>query len=1097
MKKVYTVVLSNPEKCEEIHNLICSHTDSIFGIPNECIDCVDRKSFSNYRTSYLLTEEQVNILKQHPDIESVSLDGKYNHQKKKLIRSNRYSPETYSFRPQNYEFIKLPFTVNSTTYYGYVFPWKNLGSSTNTSLRQTFSKIEEYKRESTNNDSYLVYLQPTNLSSSGSDVISWSKIRTKYQYNPWAGNSSCIIANDNILNGRDGSDVDIVIQDVGVDKYHPDLADAQGNSRVRDIVVHGPQYVDPTYFANNPSKNYIDWWENSSNRSAQFQSLGTLTVPRYTVLVFILQNANLASFDSNIGKKIIQTINGTEYTRGTIVETLDILGNTWFYVKVQLDSGKPHFRYLPWGVIGTPYEGEPSIANQPSPLTIDPDGATPIQHRASIFAGGFVYDEESVLTNNPNNTPIDSTGHFNTQTTMSIIRQVGSGALGNISANSNTITGISTSGLVVGRIVKPMNGIIDSGTTIQSIGVNQITISKSSLNNSSLTGVAFKFSDGHINANYWGGGADGTSSMEYDWDFTTSPPSYLGYTLEYKIGLEGKTRTHGTHCASEAAGLKQGYAPNANIWSIKCPFDGQYWADGSPVIDTETSFDFVRIFHQAKPTNPSYGNKNPTILSGSWGYSASPFYNSQEGDTISYNYRGNTSNFSFADVDLTSVPGFVKNALLKIQYPIDNIINNTSYNYTLGSNQYLSNLSINYSDTSIKTSGQECFNSGVHMCFSSGNSNNYVVKDSNDQDYNNFITVNSETYYLHRVGTPSDIEGSINVGALSCSTKIDGKERKDFYSCKGPGVDLYAPALNTISARSHQKHNVNTIELNGSLPIWNYQYYPNNQKESLYNWFSGTSSACPNVAGVLCLFLQKNRAATTTQAKQWLLGESGIHRTSGSYIDSNVSNPSLSGFWGNYDSFTTTIPASNEQTYNVGNLSIVLNANHHIAYTETAESFMDTDIKLLYNPYASQDYELDITYDFTTSVSNLSPVERETVSITVTTDSSVSGEYYYNIEPFSDSTISANDFVSSSLSGSFLISNGIGTISLGIAYNPEAEGNEKFRVRIHENSLSGNIIAYSDYITITDYNITETEPIKGVLNILNGNGLTFKNLIFK
>ena len=83
------------------------------------------------------------------------------------------------------------------------------------------------------------------------------------------------------------------------------------------------------------------------------------------------------------------------------------------------------------------------------------------------------------------------------------------------------------------------------------------------------------------------------------------------------------------------------------------------------------------------------------------------------------------------------------------------------------------------------------------------------------------------------------------------------------------------------------------------------------------------------------------------------------------------------------------------------------------------------------------------------------------------------------------------------MSGSFLISGGIGTISLGIAYNPEAEGNEKFRVRIHENSLSGNIIAYSDYITITDYNITETEPIKGVLNILNGNGLTFKNLIFK
>ena len=48
-----------------------------------------------------------------------------------------------------------------------------------------------------------------------------------------------------------GKNVDLVIQDSGVLQYHPEFIDDDGKSRVRDIILDGPYYIDPSYFTSN------------------------------------------------------------------------------------------------------------------------------------------------------------------------------------------------------------------------------------------------------------------------------------------------------------------------------------------------------------------------------------------------------------------------------------------------------------------------------------------------------------------------------------------------------------------------------------------------------------------------------------------------------------------------------------------------------------------------------------------------------------------------------------------------------------------------------------------------------------------------------
>lgn len=1005
MKKVYNVILSNSSKCDEIHDFLISKTNNLNGIPNESVECVNRKSHSKLRTSYLLTDDEVNIIKQNPDVLTVELDKQYYPDDNielcsKPTPSFKYPRKTYSWRPQNRFFMQREHRIGSDEYYMFEIPWQNKGSSSNLNLRQTYSKITpnvDIPNGLDEGSGFMrAFLEPKPIVGLDSNVVSWGKIRTNYKYNPWAGISSCIIRNDNVSSSRDGSDVDLVIQDNGIDKHHPEFLDENGNSRVRDIIIHGPAYVDASYFESNPSKTYVDWWENASNRSPINQSLGTITIPRYTMLTYFTQSnsyVSLSTFQANIGKKVIQTIDGVEYTRGTLVSVEEIVGSFWWSAKIQLDSGKPHFRYYHWSEQDTgnsSWGDELPPASTPCPITVDPEGSAIIQS-PPLVAAGFIWDEESILTNNPNNSPVDSTGVHSISDTMNIT-EVNSGLKVSVTAGSNvaTIVNVGTFDYmdysVRGQINIIPNGLFPSGTKIVSANSSNNTITMNNNATGTRSDLVIKLSNGFKYGNRWLGGFPmysssntiGSSGIYYNWEHG-STTTWTGRTLEYKNGLDGNT--HGTHCASEAAGKNLGYASKCNIWSSKLYF-GAFQVEGELGLDPETSFDTIKIFHQAKLSNPKYGNKNPTVMSGSWSYNRSPFAGIPDNTTCNYTYRGSSSSFNFrTNLPFDSTPDFLKTSLYKAKYTLPNLINNVAYEYEFGNpwpGNPITGIKLPISEAAVKTAGQECLNAGVHMCFSAGNSNAYVVKDPSDQDYNNTFTnpYTGLTTYVHHVGSPADISGSINVGALSCTTRPDGKERKDYYSCKGPGVDIYAPALHTISADSFKKELLNEYLLTGypTVPSYNSppwptyvtMYVPSSEKKAIHNWFSGTSSATPNVAGVLVTFLQKNRTATTTDAKEWLLGTSSTYNgSSGSYIDKNIVNDTYSNFWGNWEEYTTTISiTNNEQTFDLGDgESIVLDTNHHIAYTETADALLDTDIKILYNPYHNV-IEYDSNYGF-------------------------------------------------------------------------------------------------------------------------------------
>lgn len=243
--KNYTIKVKDPKYWEEVHNTLCANS-SCEHIPNREVFCVDEKEHSPTRGTFLLHGSEAEELKKDPRIDWIELD------------VSTY-PEKYP-KPELY-------------------------------LKRWNKDVKIYRDLGLN--------APVSIGASEGEVdrTGWQIIRTGIKTNgDWWG-----IATGNppptygdASYSLTGKNVDVIIHDSGVLQYHPEFLDSNGQSRVKDIVLDGPYYIDPDYFDNEiPSSKYLkadgrvgiattsarEWWQNSSKRSVGFSTIGTISTP--------------------------------------------------------------------------------------------------------------------------------------------------------------------------------------------------------------------------------------------------------------------------------------------------------------------------------------------------------------------------------------------------------------------------------------------------------------------------------------------------------------------------------------------------------------------------------------------------------------------------------------------------------------------------------------------------------------------------------------------------------------------------------------------------------------------------------------------------
>ena len=306
---------------------------------------------------------------------------------------------------------------------------------------------------------------------------------------------------------------------------------------------------------------------------------------------------------------------------------------------------------------------------------------------------------------------------------------------------------------------------------------------------------------------------------------------------------------HGTHVAGIAAGKTYGWAKNARIHHQKLSGlegtnDTGSYGIGTGILPTH-AFDSIKLWHNAKSTDPNTGYKRPTIVNMSWGYLST--YTT----VSSITYRGTT-------VSTGSLTGSNQTAK-----------NHRSEVYGLPEAYFIfqSVLASNVRFVSVDTDIEELLDAGVHICVAAGN-RSHKIDEPNGSDFDNSASVsggNTSTIYYHRGSSPYGDAGqdgsprAIIVGNIDSFVFDADNDQKASSSETGPGVDIYAPGTDIMSCTS-------TTNKWGAA---SQNYYLNSSYRQTNE--SGTSMASPQVAGVLALYLQFNPNTTPAQAKEWLL----------------------------------------------------------------------------------------------------------------------------------------------------------------------------------------------------------------------------------
>jgi len=302
---------------------------------------------------------------------------------------------------------------------------------------------------------------------------------------------------------------------------------------------------------------------------------------------------------------------------------------------------------------------------------------------------------------------------------------------------------------------------------------------------------------------------------------------------------------HGTHAAGTVAAKTYGWAKNARIYAMHIPLGV---AGDEYAIPISTSFECILGWHLNKPVDPATGFRRPTVVSASWG--SFNTYTSFDG----VRYRGN----DYGD----------------------------SVQENLGMTSYFNDNRYSARNSSYDAAVDELMDNGIMYVHAAGN-NTITADVPGGADYDNnifqeFIGIKYNRRYYQRGMSPSDPnQRSINVGAANpvYSGPIGADTNgKSGFSNTGNFVDLFAPGVDIISTWSNQAPQ--------GIP------YPQNNSFFI-QYLSGTSMACPQVAGFVACLYQKWPGATVEFIKNQLINNctvSGIMQASANYTDYTESN---------------------------------------------------------------------------------------------------------------------------------------------------------------------------------------------------------------
>lgn len=358
-------------------------------------------------------------------------------------------------------------------------------------------------------------------------------------------------------------------------------------------------------------------------------------------------------------------------------------------------------------------------------------------------------------------------------------------------------------------------------------------------------------------------------------------PNCLGTDL---IGTNTIGAGHGTCCASLVAGKNFGLAFEANIWNMS--------GIGDPTsITIEQNYDCMKLFHLYKPVNPETGRKNPTLVNGSWGYQAA-FSSSS---TVTYLFRGTSGTF-IGNASVTDQVTAMKTGL---------------NNQVLGAYESWSSSS---RSNATDTAGNEMMDVGVIYVCAAGNNNQRLGVGSTDPDRLNYMsdnyfgTTDPRSHFPsncvpcnHRdwmnpqgIGFNSTTDPEwhpvICVGAMNdefYDTAL--RESKASYSNNGPGIDVWAPADETLAAGT-----------NGASGYTDYQRYDDSNFYD--NNFNGTSAASPVACGLIALYMETNPTASSREVKAWLKKHGSVIVADEQYQDSQPDDTQT-----NYWTFSYTL----------------------------------------------------------------------------------------------------------------------------------------------------------------------------------------------